>query len=148
MDDFDPMNLPEAVAWNRSYGPAPGLQAYVSERISVTDAAMISAIIFPTFVVVGDCVLIRMRYMEESFLAWWNRLHGDRQEIEKITNHLHLWELFETEGEQEEHALHVLAEQVCVGWHAKASREFPERTFHVAITDEYGPTVSMYSRTR
>ncbi|PRX49391.1 tetratricopeptide repeat protein [Prauserella shujinwangii] len=145
LDDFDPMTLPEAAAWRRSHEPPPSLQDYVAEQVSVSKAVSVSTLIVPTFILNRGCILVRMLFEEESFFVWWKQLNGNKQEIEKMINHLHLWDLFDVQSDQEEQALWVLVEQMSIGWHAKASKDFPDRDFRVLITDEYGPTRTIYS---
>ena len=67
------------------------------------------------------------------------------QEIERIVNHLHLWDLFTPNGPVEEKALELLAQRVAEAWQAHAERQFPGRTVTVTVSDDYGPTIVMFS---
>jgi len=70
-------------------------------------------------------------------------LDGNTQEIERVVNHLHIWDLFTPTGSAEEKALELLAQRVAQAWQTHAERQFPNRK--VTVTDDYGPTIVMFS---
>ena len=72
-------------------------------------------------------------------------VRGDTQEIERVVNHLHIWDLFTPAGPIEEKALELLAQRVAQAWQVHAERQFPDRRVTVTVTDDYGPTIVMFS---
>jgi hypothetical protein len=138
--------LPKFRAWSEQFEPPADTSAYIAQEVSVTGATVLSELFFPELVEVQDCVLLATRYEPSNFDGWWERTGGDHTAIERVLNHLHLWDLFEPSGEEEERALDVLSRKIAFAWRSCAEARFPERSFEVNVTDEYGPTVVMSTR--
>ena len=146
MTDFDPMSVPEASAWNQSIEPPPGLEGFIVAEVSLAKALAVAGLIWPKFIRVDDCVILSTRYSDENFQRWSNELEHDGSAVERMLNHVHLWDFFDAESDTEEHGLEFLAEVVAAGWKMKAEAEFTDRDFMAEITDEYGPTIVLHSR--
>jgi len=96
------------------------------------------------------CVLLKERYDERNFEAWWTELNGDRAAIEEVVNHLHLWDVFDAREEQvPEEALNSIGEVLVRTWRCALSEQFPDRSFRVELSNDesdYGPTLSVSAR--
>ncbi|WP_285104725.1 hypothetical protein [Promicromonospora sp. MEB111] len=146
MSELRATDLPAFQQWSRSFEPPADAAAYLSQNLSVTSAALFADLLFPRMVVVRHCVLLEDRYDAATFDQWWESTGGDPVAVERALNHLHLWDVFEPEGDPEERALEQLAHQVANAWTAHAQRQFPDRAFISEVTDEYGPTVVLTTR--
>lgn len=109
MYDFRSTELPEFRTWSQGFQPPAGTFAYISQNVSVAAAAVVTELFFPELVSVRGCVLLVSRYEPSNFEEWWDRAEGNCQSVECAMNHIHLWDLFESTGEAEEHALVALA---------------------------------------
>lgn len=145
MTEFDSDELPAFREWRSQFQPSPDTYSYIAEHLSVTDAFLMAKLLAPDFIVMRGCVLREDRFDPDNFEHWWASQAGNTTAIEHVINHLHLWDIFDPEGDVEECALEALAERVALSWKLHASHQFPERDFHVEVTGEYGPTVAITS---
>jgi hypothetical protein len=118
----------------------------MSLKVGITGATIVSELFFPELIEVRGCILLASGYEQANFDEWWETTAGDHIAIERVINHLHLWDLFEPSGEPEERALEVMARRVAQAWRCHAVETFPDREFEVAVTDDYGPTIVLNSR--
>ncbi|WP_157577053.1 hypothetical protein [Saccharomonospora iraqiensis] len=146
MSDFDPMEFPEVDEWSGSFTPRVDFQGFLARRVPLSSGMAVAELIMPQFVEVSGCVIVRFKYDESSFEQWRERFGSSPSELERTLNHVHLWDIFDAESTQEEVALEVLAEKMCVGWQVKANGDFPDKRFVGEITAEYGPTVTVYTQ--
>lgn len=143
---FDPHDLPDFRSWSARFSPPADAHAYLSEHLSITAASLFADLLFPELVIVRDCVLIASHYEPVNFDEWWTRTGGDKRAVERAINHLHLWDLLDPSDEVEERAVQELASCCATAWLWHAEHKFPERSFEVVVTDEYGPTIVMSSQ--
>ncbi|QCX27361.1 hypothetical protein [Nocardioides jishulii] len=148
MNEFDSESLPAFHAWRSGFEPPPDAYAYMAEHLGVASAFFFARLLAPDLVLERGCVLLKDRYSPENFEQWWSSEAGSSVSIERAVNHLHLWDLFEPEGEVEERALEILAARIARSWELHAAQSFPDRDFQVDVTDDYGPTIVMSSRPR
>jgi len=145
LTEFHSNDLPEFRAWREALEPPGDAVSFVAQHVSVTAAYLLAEVFFPELVEVHGCILLAKSYEPANFEDWWERSDGDCAAVERALNHLHLWDIFEPEGDAEERALGKLAQRVALAWRCNAEENFPDRTFVVEVTDEYGPTVVMSS---
>jgi hypothetical protein len=149
-EGLDPMELPEPAQWRAGFGGTPGLFDFVSTHASLALALAITRVSWPRFTVVRECVVIAERYDPTTFEQWWVRLDGDVGAIERVVNHLHLWDLFDDESDDSrvEQAFREMAQLVAASWRCALESAFPGRKFEVVVSDDpedYGPTVTFGS---
>lgn len=128
--------------------PFSSFNDLVGHREAIELVPAFGALFWPAFVSVRGCVLLRDRYEENNFDQWWNELSGRRGDIERVLNHLHLWDLFESRDEISDQMLEELAEVLAKVWRCALAEQFPDRRFEVSVAsgvDEYGPTLSFRS---
>lgn len=145
MGSIDPMGLPEVIRWKEGWDIDLDLQDFVTQRVSIAQAVAVSSLMFPDYIEVQNCIILRDKYDHDNFIEWWDNLNGDAREVEKVINHTHLWELFDPVEEIENQALEMLARQMAICWRVKAESEFPGRRFDAVVTNDYGPTVTISS---
>lgn len=148
MTDFDINNLPEFRSWRARFQPPPDERAFLSEHLSVTTALLFSEILVPDFTLVRGCVIVRSHFSPANFEQWWSSQSGESTSIERAINRIHLWDIFEPAGDQDERALEALAERIATSWTLHAQRQFTDREFHTQVSDDYGPTITISSRLR
>lgn len=106
---------------------------------------------WPTYVEERGCVLIQEHFSEETFERWWLELNGDIPRVEGLVNHVHLWDLFDLDQQDDRtgSVLDEMAELIAASWRCSLASSFPSRSFQVSLSDsdeeEYGPTVSFWS---
>jgi hypothetical protein len=141
LNEFHAADLPAFQEWSQNFQPPADVGAYLGEHLSVTTASLFTELLFPHMVLVRNCVILASRYEPENFERWWASTGGDHNAVERALNHIHLWDIFEPNGDPEERALEELASRVAETWCLQAQRLFPDRRFVGEVTDEYGPTV-------
>ena len=126
----------------------------VWDRLLTPEAAALvapfSSLFWPRFVEHRGCVLLVERFDPQNFERWWEELDGDHARVERVINHVHLWDLFvNDESDLADESLSELAAVLSYTWRASLEAAFPSRAFDViAVTDdpsEYGPTVTFFS---
>lgn len=146
MTDFDAQALPEFATWRAQYDPPPDETAFLAQHMTVATAVLFAELMAPSFVLVEGCVILASRYSPDNFAQWRSAERGNVGAIESALNHLHLWDVFSPSGDAEQRALKVLAERIAASWALHARQQFPDRQFVAAVTDDYGPTVSIVQR--
>lgn len=146
---FDPTGLPRVAEWlAATSGPALGLVDYVGERVGPTATVAVAGLLWPQFVRVDECILIADRYDPQTFATWRERL-GKRGDIEAAVNHVHLWDVFSGVESVPDEALKFLGQVMCKTWAAALAEAFPDEQLDIEFSndpDDYGPTVTMRSR--
>lgn len=142
MNDPTTPELPAFDAWRQSFDPAPDSLSYLSEHLTLTAAVLFADLMLPDLVEVRGCVLRRAAYDPAVFDEWWATEKGQVAAIERVINHLHLWDVFEPTDAGEEAALSWLAGRIAESWQRHGASLFPDHRFVAEVTDEYGPTVT------
>lgn len=149
-DRLDPMDLPEAKQWRDEFSHTPGLLDFISQRVSLTVALAVGNVLLTRYIEVRGCLLAQDRFEADSFEEWWDNLNGDIPSIEEVVNHVHLWDLFPADAEDErmDDAVKEMAALIAYAWRCSLAMEFPDRRFDVIMSDghdDYGPTVTFRS---
>lgn len=146
MKDISATDLPAFQEWRRQFVPELGPAEYLEHETSLVSAMLVAELIFPRLIDVRGCVIRQDRYQKSAFDEWWDELHGDREQIERVLNFLQLTDVFDPVDSIERTALDVLAQRIALGWRTQADLQFPDRglTVEVVPTDEDGPYVLLY----
>ena len=129
-------------------GPFHGDSDWLSTLadMSPEQAVAVARLVVPSLIEVRGCALLAWRYDEANFDEWWNRLEGDVPRIEAVMNHIHLWDVFLDEvNEDAARDLVALLERT---WRLALAAAFPDRDFVVIVGDDpedYGPTISFHT---
>lgn len=113
--------------------------------ITAEEALQLARAMVPAWVEHRGCVVREQQFEPSNFDEWWTSTGGTRTAIEKMLNHLHLWDLLVNTDEKDYAELWDLGELMVLGWQASLRRAFPDREFEVTLTDDYGPTVTAAS---
>lgn len=90
-----------------------------------------------------------MHFGREGVDRWFAEAGATVESVERVTNHLHLWDVFAAKSAEEYRALSQLARTMQLSWQAALAAAFPGRQFAVEVADEpeeYGPTLTLFSR--
>ena len=115
------------------------------EGLTRTDpmvALAIARLVWPTFIDVEGCVVLKEHYDQGSFEEWWESTGGDRQAVEAVINHVHLWDVFHGAEDADGGELDQLADLLVGTWETALGSQFPERRFDVRRDDHYGPGIT------
>ncbi len=141
-------NLRAFREWSSGFEPAPDAHAYLSQHLDISSAVIFARLLSPELVLERGCVILKDSYDPENFERWWQTVNGDTVRIEAVLNHLHLWDVFDPDGEEDGRALESLASLIATSWRRRASEVFPDRAFRVEVIDDYGPTIVMTSSSK
>lgn len=146
----DALELKEIDAWLQEVGGDYKVWDFLSIRAGTTLAVAFSELFWPRFVEVEGCVFLRENYERHSFERWREQFSGEIRRIEGMVNHVHLWDLFDSEEEEmPEAALEGLAEIIGLCWQGALRYHYPTRDFEVVVAGdeegEYGPTITFMS---
>ncbi|WP_309133349.1 hypothetical protein [Cellulomonas sp.] len=106
--------------------------------------AAVMALLAPPFVEHRGAVLRGFGFDARVVDDWFDRL-GEVTAVEKVVNHLHLWDVLPSVADPGE--TERLVEPMAWFWHAALERAYPGRRFVVdAVRDgDYGPEVTFWS---
>ena len=116
---------------------------------TVEEALRYAALIWPEFELTHDMVFLREELTAQPGLADLTatiaRFDGDLAEIERRFNMVEVPELFVDPADDAD--VERLASLLAETWHAKLSRDYPDRPFVVEVlpVEEDGPWVRFYS---
>jgi hypothetical protein len=90
-------------------------------------------------------VLLEFAFDRESVDAWFEKLR-DPIAVERVVNHVHLWDVLAPSPYSEAEA-RLLLGPLARSWSAALRESFPARTFNVLVVPEgdYGPELSFCS---
>lgn len=147
--------LPELKRWASGFGLMPSSRDFLIANVSIGSLASVMELLWPRFLVQCDCVILEWAGNQDNTAQWHARLGGDCSAVEKVVNHVHLWDLFapeDTEGAEdsstlEEAFLASMLEVLAKTWITSANDQFPDRTFEVGCSNDdsdYGPTITIW----
>ncbi|MBL7498757.1 hypothetical protein I6A84_04380 [Frankia sp. CNm7] len=143
-------DLPQAKAWVAEVGTFD-LRTFTLSNVSIAEACAVATLMSPEFIEYRGCILLRFVFdaLDASGVdTWIDHFRGDVQAVETMVNHIHLWEFFKSQSEDEDEALVDLARRMATSWKCSARSQFPERVFAVEFddgTNDYGPTLAIHT---
>lgn len=124
---------------------------YINFNIDPNDLIIIGKLFFPDFVEVDGSVFLKEKYTRENYLMWLKDIE-DPVEIEKVINHVHIYDLFSnTEYDVEEFIFEEVAKILAFSWRLCLDSFFKEKKFNVIYSNtdkDYGPTITFYQQKR
>lgn len=142
------ISSPKFEHWKRQWEDQSELDefSYISDVVHPEDALMFCKVLFPDFVFHESGVFLESRFTVESFSSWMETCNNDVVAVEKVLNHMHLFDVF---GGCRERVDEAIYEQLCrivaQSWRMVLLSKFPEKKFCVQaiVSDqEYGPVVT------
>jgi len=124
-----------------------GSWSYISFNIHPDNLLIVGELFFPKMVEVEDYVFFEEKFDEASFQNWKTSMPGDTN-LEKIINHIHIYDLFENCSDEIEEATFIeIANLLKTTWDNFFKIKFPTRKIVVELTNyetDYGPTIMVY----
>ncbi|WP_395502335.1 hypothetical protein [Ectopseudomonas mendocina] len=124
------------------------LGSYVSDELHPEDALIFSKLLFPDFVEVDGCVVLKSKFDMNNFLIWMAKMDGVTSSVERILNHTHMYDIF---GGCEDDVSDLIFEQlgrvIAFSWGQALKKNFPEKIFCVDFSfsdTDYGPVVTFW----
>lgn len=145
MRAFDFGSIEAIDIWTKDTPPPETASVYVKQEVSIAAVVAMTDMLCPRFVDVEGAVLLETNADTETFQSWKQHFDGDLHAVESMLNHEHVWDLFPVNGEKDQAALEIVAERMAITWKAAAEAQFPDRTFTCQVTDDYGPTVTLWT---
>jgi hypothetical protein len=147
---LDEAQLAEYQQWKRDFrAPDLSLWDFIRFHGKIEHALVLGQLFVPDFIEVRDFVFIRDKFEPQSLESWIAELDGNRQSIERVINHTHIYDLFHDPVDTPSRL--YIAEQLALmlrfTWSLVLAHGFPQRRFafeYGTEPDEYGPTITFY----
>lgn len=124
---------------------------YISFNIHPDDVIIISRLLFPKFIEIKNCILYSEKYDQNNFEDWCRELNNDSVAIEKVINHIHMYDLFAHTNETiKDSSFKEIGKLLQFSWALYLRSEFPSKRIIVDYFDnekDYGPTITVYTET-
>lgn len=136
--------------WGEQCSPVlenPCLSHINFERTPV-DAMSIGRLLLPEFIEYQDAIFLKSQFSDTRFLEWLRKLK-DLSAIEKVMNHIHVYDIFGYSSESTDEEFLQVANLLRRSWSISLAVSFPNYLFDVTLqnTDQdYGPVVSFYKK--
>ncbi|MGY2173830.1 hypothetical protein [Pseudomonas azotoformans] len=144
----DPVRSAKYERWKTQWKDQSELDEFffISDVVHPEDVLMFSKVLFPDLVVHESGVFLASQFTVEAFTNWMETCNKDVVAVEKLLNHMHLYDVFGGCNDRVEEAVYEqLCRIVAQSWRMVLLSQFPERTFCVQaiVSDqEYGPMVT------
>ncbi|MGY4644755.1 hypothetical protein [Cellulomonas sp. URHB0016] len=117
---------------------------YMEATISASMLAAVICFLSPPFIEYRGAVLLEFAFDQAVVDDWFTRL-GDVADVERISNHVHVWDLLPSAGFSEAEAQR-LAEPMAWFWRSALRYEYPDREFIVQAVEDgsYGPELTFF----
>lgn len=153
MNSFDLAKVSNIRRWMDHFDGEISLVSYASENVEIHQAVTISMMLWPTFCKIDGCFIWQRSNEEEKLVSnvgtWMEQRNGDRSAVESIVNHLHLWDVFDSQGEDgAEEAIEWMASIFEKSWTCALKDQYPDVSFEVTRTgaeNDYGPTITAHA---
>lgn len=132
--------IPELPDWNNGAGIS--VEGWVACSGSFELAIGYSRLFWPDFVEHDGCVLFA-GFSEEAYRGFKDQCGSDRQSLEAVLNHRHVFDYFSHyDGSATEAQILYLGRVLKDIWQAKLARDFPGRSFVVSFPE--GPFEDLF----
>jgi len=124
---------------------------YISNNFNPENVYLIGKYIyFPDIFEFKKGFFLKDRISIKEYNIWLEKLNGNISEVEKIFNHIHVYDLFAhfTEDIEEDIFLQI-GMQMKISWEMYLKHKFPENDFVIIFDDgknDYGPTITFYCK--
>ncbi|WP_157979837.1 hypothetical protein [Kribbella monticola] len=124
------------------------LRTFLKARVSASDAISVAALLWPEFRDYRDGVFLSSLFDQAGVDRWFEQYQSAVSAVEASCNHLHLWDAFSAQTEQDRTALSALGAVMQRTWSSALTSAYSDRRFEVRFSDEpteYGPTLTFFS---
>ncbi|WP_242167922.1 MULTISPECIES: hypothetical protein [unclassified Pseudomonas] len=143
-----PVRSPKYERWKSQWKDQSELveSCFISDVVHPEDVLVFSTVLFPDFVVYESGVFLESGFTVEAFSSWMQSCNSDVVAVEKVLNHVHLYDVFAGCSDRVDEAVYEqLCNLIAQSWRMVLLSKFPEKKFCVQaiVSDqEYGPVVT------
>ncbi len=138
--------------WGSACQPpiSPAWNYYINVNIHPDDMIVLFRVIFPAFIEVDDCVLLKMNAdgHSESNLLNFRKQARNSKIFEKQFNTFKIYDLFSHKEVEHESSFEQAAMLLEKSWGFALKALYPEKVFEIMVSNtdrDYGPTLTFYS---
>ncbi|XBB66144.1 hypothetical protein ABFU82_18775 [Nocardioides sp. WV_118_6] len=123
-------------------------RTYMAIMVSPSKMALALKFAFPEFVEYRGAVFLAIAFDEKAVDVWFEHLDGDPVAVERVMNHVHLWDILASSTDFDAETELLLA-PLATSWNVALCAAFPDREFSVLAAPDggYGPELTFHSRT-
>jgi hypothetical protein len=125
-----------------------GIMNYISFNVHPEDVLILGYLFFPKFIEFDGCLFFKDNFSERNYSLWKEKLGDDRSSIEKVMNHVHVYDIFANCTDKvPDSVFEKVGKLLQFCWSIYLHHEFPNKSVIVSyINDEndYGPTLYIY----
>ena len=121
------------------------LRMFLRVSVPLTHVAAVLQLAWPAFVEYRGGVFLSFLFDREGVDRWFAQEGANVASVERVCNHVHLWDVVTTDSTEAREALSSIGAELQRIWSVALRSAFPERRFVVSFSDEpddYGPTLS------
>jgi hypothetical protein len=123
---------------------------YISFNIHPEDVEILRSLFFPKLIEVDDYLFLELKYQPENIADWENAVGGDRISVEKLVNHMHIYDIFaHCKDEVHETIFTSVGYLLQFVWIKHFKETFPDREIAVELindSSDYGPTLYIFQK--
>lgn len=128
--DFNEL-IPELKRGN--HGKGIDIRSWLYNVASYELAAAFGWLFWPEFTIHDDCVFFA-NFSEEGYQSFMESTGGNKESVESVMNHLHIWDLFHLGPEDpSDDLIRYFGRLLEEMWSCKLARDFPERQIVVSF---------------
>ncbi|MFT3676818.1 MAG: hypothetical protein QM781_13075 [Chitinophagaceae bacterium] len=124
------------------------LKDYISFNIHPEDVLILSSLFFPSMIEVDSCIFFKSHYNPDSYLIWKNKFNNDSKAIERMVNHVHIYDVFDHCSDTiSESIFEEVARLLQKSWIYYFRSLYPDKQINVEYVSgdmDYGPTLYVY----
>lgn len=144
--------LPKFLEWKKQWDNPEDMSVrdYVSFNVHPEEALMVGAVLQPTFREVDGCIFLDDKFEENNYRQWRKEFDGNKGRLEKLINHVHIYDLFANCNEDvEDDVFEKFGELLKTSYSLALKAMYPEREFIVSLTVgdmDYGPVLLFFEK--
>lgn len=150
----EPYDLTRYELWKNNWDSPNDMTIndYISDCFHPEDILCSVKLLIPEFVDIDGCVLLSDRYEENNFNEWKKEYGMDLAAIEKMLNHVHVYDLFTGNLDKTSDSIFLqLCKLMQCSWDMSLKKAFPKKEFLVELNNsesDYGPSLTFYQKNR
>jgi hypothetical protein len=123
---------------------------YISSKIHPDDVLILSSLFFPKIIEVNDSIFLEINYNLETYSLWKKELGEDRISLEKMINHVHLYDIFAQCTDDVDNSVFVnIGKTLQYSWINHFKQILPKKEIivdYINDESEYGPTLYVFQK--
>ena len=147
-------NIKKFNSWKNNWdNPSSlGLLNYISFNIHPDDVLILGNLFFPNFIEFDNSIFYSEHFNLNGYNEWRQKLNNDSIAIEKVINHVHVYDIFTNCTDQIDDATFKnIGKLLQLSWSMYLNKVFPDKQIIVMYSDdesEYGPTLTVHQASK